>query len=234
MNTAPRTVVIVEDDRKIADLLQNYLQAHGYATCVIGNGLEVAPYVRRARPSLVLLDLMLPGRDGVEVCRELRAFSAVPIIMVTARIDELDRLLGLDVGADDYICKPFSPREVLARVKALLRRADGHLAAAPPAHGFQHDAEAQRIAWQGQPLPLTPMEYRLLCQLVARPGQVFTRARLLEGVHADFRDATDRAIDSHVKNLRRKIAKVRPQGSAIVSVYGLGYRFDPDAADPPS
>lgn len=234
MNMPPRSVLIVEDDAKIADLLVNYLRAHGYATDVVGNGLDVAPFVRSASPSLVLLDLMLPGRDGIEVCRELRRFSPVPIIMVTARIDEIDRLLGLDVGADDYICKPFSPREVLARIKALLRRAEGQLAAAAPAHGFQVDADTRRVAWQGQPLPLTPMEYRLLSLLVTRPGHVFTRARLLDTVHAEFNEATDRAIDSHIKNIRRKIAKVRPAGSAIVSVYGLGYRFDPDAADPPS
>ena len=233
MNTttagAPRRILVVEDDAKIADMLCNYLQAQGWATSVLANGLQVAPEVRRQEPALVLLDLMLPGLDGLEVCRGLRRFSAVPIIMVTARIDEIDRLLGLEVGADDYICKPFSPREVVARIKALLRRAEGRVAGEAATHGFQVDDDAQRIGWQEHWLPLTPIEFRLLRQLVLRPGHVFSRHALLQSVHEEFRDSTDRAIDSHVKNLRRKIAKVRPQGSAIVSVYGLGYRFDPEA-----
>jgi two-component system response regulator BaeR len=224
----PRRILIVEDDARIADMLDNYLQAQGWRTTVLGNGLQVVPEIRRLEPALVLLDIMLPGQDGVEVCREVRAFSAVPIIMVTARVDEIDRLIGLEVGADDYVCKPFSPREVVARIKALLRRAEGRLGAAVPAHGFRVDDNALRIAWQEHWLPLTPLEFRLLKRLLSRPGHVFSRNALLESVHEDFRDTTDRAIDSHIKNLRRKIAKVRPQGSAIVSVYGMGYRFDPD------
>jgi two-component system response regulator BaeR len=228
----PRRILIVEDDARIADMLDNYLQAQGWRTTVLGNGLQVVPEIRRLEPALVLLDIMLPGQDGVEVCREVRAFSAVPIIMVTARVDEIDRLIGLEVGADDYVCKPFSPREVVARIKALLRRAEGRLGAAAPAHGFRVDDNALRIAWQEHWLALTPLEFRLLKRLLSRPGHVFSRNALLESVHEDFRDTTDRAIDSHIKNLRRKIAKVRPQGSAIVSVYGMGYRFDPDAEEP--
>ena len=228
----PRRILIVEDDARIADMLDNYLQAQGWRTTVVGNGLQVVPEIRRLEPALVLLDIMLPGQDGVEVCREVRAFSAVPIIMVTARVDEIDRLIGLEVGADDYVCKPFSPREVVARIKALLRRAEGRLGAAAPAHGFRVDDNALRIAWQEHWLALTPLEFRLLKRLLSRPGHVFSRNALLESVHEDFRDTTDRAIDSHIKNLRRKIAKVRPQGSAIVSVYGMGYRFDPDAEEP--
>jgi two-component system, OmpR family, response regulator BaeR len=229
MNPPPRRILIVDDDAEVAELLGRSLRAQGYATSVVGNGLEVAGEVRRLQPSLVLLDLSLPGQDGIEVCRELRRFSSVPIIMVTARAEEGDRVLGLEVGADDYVCKQFSAREVLARVNALLRRQEGHLPGAAAAQGFQVDEEGQRIAWQGQWLPLTLIEFRLLRQLVLRPGQVFSRAQLLEIAHADDGgETTDRAIDSHVKNLRRKIAAVRPQGSAIVSVYGVGYRFDPD------
>ncbi len=232
MTPEPRRILIVEDDTRIADMLDNYLQAQGWRTTVLGNGLQVVPEIRRMPPALVLLDIMLPGQDGVEVCREVRAFSAVPIIMVTARVDEIDRLIGLEVGADDYVCKPFSPREVVARIKALLRRAEGRLGAATPQHGFRVDDNALRIAWEEHWLPLTPLEFRLFKRLLSRPGHVFSRQALLESVHEDFRDTTDRAIDSHIKNLRRKVGKVRPQGSAIVSVYGMGYRFDPDIEEP--
>lgn len=232
MNPQPRRILIVEDDLRIADMLDNYLKAQGYATTVVSNGLQVVPEIQRMEPAVMLLDIMLPGQDGVEVCREVRRFSSVPIIMVTARIDEIDRLIGLEVGADDYVCKPFSPREVVARIKALLRRAEGRLGAAVPEHGFRVDDNAMRIAWQDHWLPLTPLEFRLMKRLLSRPGHVFSRAALLESVHEDFRDTTDRAIDSHIKNLRRKISKARPQGSAIVSVYGMGYRFDPDAQEP--
>ena len=231
MTPEPRRILIVEDDARIADMLDNYLQAQGWRTTVLGNGLQVVPEIRRLEPALVLLDIMLPGQDGVEVCREVRAFSAVPIIMVTARVDEIDRLIGLEVGADDYVCKPFSPREVVARIKALLRRAEGRLGAGAPPHGFRVDDNALRIAWQEHWLPLTPLEFRLFKRLLSRPGHVFSRNALLESVHEDFRDTTDRAIDSHIKNLRRKIGKLRPQGSAIVSVYGMGYRFDPDTEE---
>lgn len=228
----PRRILVVEDDARIADMLGNYLQAQGWQVQVLADGLQVEPEVRRMEPSLVLLDIMLPGLDGIEVCRGLRSFSAVPIIMVTARIDEIDRLVGLEVGADDYVCKPFSPREVVARVKALLRRVEGRLGGAAPAHGFVVDEGAQRIAWREHWLPLTRIEYRLLRQLVLRPGHVFSRDRLLQSVHEEFRDTTDRAIDSHVKNLRRKIAAVRPQGSAIASVYGAGYRLELEDEEP--
>ena len=231
MTPQPRRILIVEDDLRIADMLDNYLQAQGYSTAILSNGLQVVPEVQRMAPALILLDIMLPGLDGVEVCREVRRFSGVPIIMVTARVDEIDRLIGLELGADDYVCKPFSPRELVARIKALLRRAEGRLGAGAPPHGFRVDDNALRIAWQEHWLPLTPLEFRLFKRLLSRPGHVFSRNALLESVHEDFRDTTDRAIDSHIKNLRRKIGKLRPQGSAIVSVYGMGYRFDPDTEE---
>jgi two-component system response regulator BaeR len=227
---APRHILVVEDDARISSLVARYLQDEGYSTSIIMNGLQVEPEVRRLEPSLILLDLMLPGRDGLDVCRDLRRFSAVPIIIVTARDEEADRLAGLDSGADDYVCKPFSPRELSARIEAVLRRAEGRLAADTTQHGFRVDENAQRIAWEGQWLPLTPLEFRLLSKLLSRPGHVFPRHALLEGVHERFRQTTDRAVDSHIKNLRKKIAAVRPAGSAIVSVYGTGYRFDPNAS----
>ncbi len=167
---------------------------------------------------------MLPSLDGMALCRALRRFSDVPIIMVTARVDEVDRLLGLDIGADDYVCKPFSPREVVARVRALLRRADGLMSTAQ--QDWHVDEVGHRISWQGQWLPLTPVEFRMLRLLLTRPGRAYSRAQLLDSVHQDLRDVSDRAIDSHVKNLRRKIQAVEPAFDSIVSVYGVGYRFD--------
>ena len=222
---ATRRILIVEDDAKIADMLANYLQMHGFVTDWCADGQEALARVRRQVPALLLLDLMLPGLDGLAVCSAVRAFSAVPIIMVTARIDEIDRLLGLDTGADDYVCKPFSPREVVARIKALLRRSEGALAKKVPA-AFAVDEARQQISWRGQALPLTPVEFRLMRLLMSRPGQVFARAKLLDTAHEDLREVSDRAIDSHIKNLRRKLEQAGTGEAGISSVYGVGYRFD--------
>jgi two-component system response regulator BaeR len=167
---------------------------------------------------------MLPGLSGIDLCRAVRRFSDVPIIMVTARVDEIDRLLGLDVGADDYVCKPFSPREVVARVRAVFRRADGLRPKSQ--QEWCVDEAGYRISWQGQRLPLTPVEFRMLRLQLTRPGRAFSCAQLLDSVHAELRDVSDRAIDSHVKNLRRKIQAVEPGFENIVLVYGVGYRFD--------
>jgi two-component system, OmpR family, response regulator BaeR len=167
---------------------------------------------------------MLPSLDGISVCRAVRQFSDLPILMLTARVDEVDRLLGLDTGADDYVCKPFSPREVMARVRALVRRADGRTVAT--VLPWAVDEEALQIAWRGQWLPLTPLEFRMLRLLLGRPGRVFSRTQLLDVAHADLRDVSDRAIDSHIKNLRRKIQAMEPGCECIASVYGVGYRFD--------
>lgn len=218
-------ILIVEDDAKIADMLANYLHMHGFATELCGNGHDAVARVRQQAPALIVLDLMLPGLDGVAVCKAVRDFSTVPIMMVTARVDEIDRLLGLDTGADDYVCKPFSPREVVARIKALLRRSEGALAK-PVKAAFAIDEAGQQISWRGQPLPLTPVEFRLMRQLMAHPGQVFARARLLDTLHEDLRDVSDRAIDSHIKNLRRKLEQAGTGDAGISSVYGVGYRFD--------
>lgn len=223
-----RRILIVEDDARLASLLERYLDEHGFDADVLASGLQVESEVRRSDPSLVLLDWMLPGMDGIEVCQQLRRFSSVPIIILSAKGEEIDRLLALEVGADDYVTKPHSPRELLARIKALLRRAEGRFGIGVATHGFRIDEPTQRIAWEDAWLPLTPVEFRLLRKLVSRPGQVFSRSDLNEN---DERQSGDRVVDSHIKNLRRKIASVRPQGSAIVSVYGMGYRFDPSAAD---
>ena len=227
MSTPPgkQLILIVEDDAKIADMLANYLHMHGFATELCGDGQHAVTRIRQQAPALVVLDLMLPGLDGLAVCTEVRTFSTVPIMMVTARVDEIDRLLGLDTGADDYVCKPFSPREVVARIKALLRRSEGALAK-PVVAAFAVDEARQQINWRGQPLPLTPVEFRLMRQLMSRPGQVFARARLLDTLHEDQRDVSDRAIDSHIKNLRRKLEQAGTGEAGISSVYGVGYRFD--------
>ena len=218
------TVLVVEDDEKIARVLIDYLRAEGFAPIHQSNGAEAVKSARDIRPTAMLLDLNLPGLDGVEVCRQVRQFSSVPIIMLTARVDEVDRLLGLETGADDYVCKPFSPREVMARVKAQVRRAQGRLTAQQLP--WQVDDTQLRIAWRGQWLNLTPLEFRMLRLLLNQPGRVFSRAQLLDSVHADLRDVSDRAIDSHVKNLRKKIQAIEPDAECIASVYGVGYRVD--------
>jgi two-component system response regulator BaeR len=218
-----RRVLVVEDDAKIAQLLLDYLGSEGFEAEAVGDGQLALDRIRQRVPAAIVLDLMLPGLDGLGVCRAVRAFSDVPILMLTARVDEVDRLLGLDSGADDYVCKPFSPREVVARVRALLRRAQGRLLPAVP---WSIDEEGMRIAWRGQWLALTALEFRMLRLLLGRPGRVFSRAQLLDTVHAEQRDVSDRAIDSHVKNLRRKIQLAEPGCDCIASVYGVGYRFD--------
>jgi two-component system response regulator BaeR len=225
--TAGRHVLVVEDDPRIALLLLDYLRSEGFDAQALADGQLALAEVRHAPPSLLILDLNLPGLDGVSLCRAVRQFSDVPILMVTARIDELDRLLGLNSGADDYVCKPFSPREVMARVQALLRRAEGRVTRS--ASLWTLDDAGLRIAWRGQWLSLTPLEFRMLRQLLSQPGRVFSRSQLLESAHGDLRDVSDRAIDTHVKNLRRKLQAVCAEDDCIASVYGVGYRFDAPA-----
>ena len=218
-------ILIVEDEPKLAALLGDYLQAASYQTHIIGDGRDVVAAVRAAPPDLILLDLMLPGRDGLDVCRELRTFSEVPIVMVTARIEEIDRLLGLEIGADDYICKPFSPREVVARVRAILRRAQRR-PDVPVLGGLTIDDEQYRASFNGEPLDLTPVEFRLLKTLAAAPGRVFSRQQLLDNLYADHRVVTDRTVDSHIKNLRRKLQEASPEQELIHSIYGVGYKLE--------
>ena len=222
-----RRVLVVEDDAKIAQLLVDYLRRDGFDASAVADGHVALRQVQQSVPSLLILDLMLPGLDGIEICRAVRRFSDVPIMMVTARVDEIDRLLGLETGADDYVCKPFSPSEVVARVRAMLRRAEGRVMSGPKPWSI--DEDGYRISWRGRLLPLTPVEFRMLRLLLSRPGRVFSRAQLLDNVHSEMRDVSDRAIDSHIKNLRRKIQAVEPDSDCIVSVYGVGYRFDAPA-----
>ncbi|WP_263259053.1 response regulator [Pseudomonas oryzihabitans] len=212
-----QTILLVEDEPKLAALLSDYLKAAGFSCDWHADG-EQALAALRATP----LDLMLPGLDGLEICRAVRTFSALPIIMVTARVDEIDRLLGLELGADDYICKPFSPREVVARVKAVLRRSsvpDGR----PAPSGLQLDTETYQASFNGRPLELTPVEFRLLATLAQHPGKVLSRDQLLNHLHTDYRILTDRTVDSHVRNVRRKLHRLDPDCELIRSIYGVGY-----------
>ena len=221
--TSENPVLFVEDEPKLAALMQDYLVAAGYPTLCLDNGLQVVPTVRARAPRLILLDLMLPGRDGMQVCQDLRVFSAVPIIMITARVEEVDRLLGLDLGADDYICKPFSPREVVARVKAILRRGPQLLTSAPPR--LLIDEAHYRASLDGVALDLTPLELRLLSTFARSAGRVFSRDQLLDKIYSDHRVVTDRTVDSHIRNLRRKLERACPGETPIESLYGVGYRF---------
>ncbi|MFA1028714.1 Response regulator receiver:transcriptional regulatory protein [Pseudomonas syringae pv. helianthi] len=217
-------ILIVEDEPKLASLMRDYLIAAGYPTHCLSNGLDVVPAVKANAPQLILLDIMLPGRDGMDICRELRSFSAVPIVMITARVEEIDRLLGLDLGADDYICKPFSPREMVARVKAILRRTSS---AGPHAtKGLQVDEAHYQASFNGVSLDLTPVELRLLATFARAPGRVFSRDHLLDRLYSDHRVVTDRTVDSHIRNLRRKLEQACPGHDPIQSLYGVGYKLE--------
>jgi two-component system response regulator BaeR len=215
-----KRILIVEDEPKLAALEAEYLRNSGYATHEIGDGLQVVPWVRENRPDLILLDLMLPGRDGLDICRDIRAFSDVPIVMVTAKVEEIDRLVGLDLGADDYVCKPFSVRELVGRVKAILRRVSRQDS------GLKLVEEKHVAELDGRALDLTPVEFRLLATLASSPGRVFPREKLLSNLYADHRVVSDRTVDTHVKNLRRKLEDVRPGTELVVSIYGVGYKLE--------
>jgi len=224
---APAPVVlIVEDEDKIANLLRDYLHQHGHITHRLSRGDQVEEWVRSNHVDLVLLDLMLPGRSGLEVCRSLRSFSDAAIIMVTARVEEIDRLLGLEIGADDYICKPFSPREVVARVTTVLRRTRRQPVPGKVAAGLVLDAAGWRATLDGTPLDLTAVEFKLLDVLARQPGRIYSRDQLMDAMYRDERVVADRTVDSHVKKLRRKIAEVVPEQELIHSVYGVGYQYE--------
>lgn len=217
------TILIVEDEQRLADLHRDYMHQAGYPAKCIDNGLKVVDWVRKNDPALILLDIMLPGIDGLEICKQIRGFSNVPIIMVTARVEEIDRLLGLEFGADDYICKPFSPREVMARVKAVLRRTAGTV---QNEEILQLDPEKYLATIRGKRLDLTAVEFQLLMILAENRGRIYTRDQLMERIYTDQRIVCDRTIDSHIKKLRKKIAAVAPDLELIRSVYGVGYKYE--------
>jgi two-component system response regulator BaeR len=218
------SILIVEDEQRLAELLRDYLKAAGYAVDCLGDGGGAVDRIRAQTPSLVILDLMLPRKDGLDICREVRAFSDVPIIMTTARIEEIDRLVGLELGADDYVCKPYSPREVVARVKAVLRRRQGPAAA--QTSPITLDADRLRVSAGGHEVEMTAVEFALLQALHRAPGRILSRSQLMDRIYNDHRIVSDRTIDSHVKKLRRKLSELLPEDELIHSVYGVGYRYE--------
>jgi len=217
-------ILIVEDEAKLAELLTLYLEREGFATHCLQDGAAVLPWLEQHSPQLILLDLNLPNRDGLSLCKEIRQQSQVPILMTTARVDEIDRLLGLELGADDYICKPYSPREVVARVKAVLRRLTPQAPSQPEL--LELDEERLLAKLQGQPLTLTLIEFQLLKLMASQPGRVFSREQLMDLIYPDHRVVSDRTIDSHVKKLRQKLKTAAPNQELIHSVYGAGYKYE--------
>ncbi|MFN8500072.1 MAG: response regulator transcription factor [Anaerolineae bacterium] len=219
--------LVVEDEPKVAKLARDYLENGGFRVMTAGDGPAGLAAARHERPDIIILDLNLPGLDGLDVCRTLRRESDVPIIMLTARVEETDRLIGLELGADDYITKPFSPRELVARVRAVLRRVRGGVR--PPGHirvgDLEIDLPGHTARRGGEPLRLTPTEFNLLAALAQHPGQTFTREQLLDRAHGIAYDGFDRSIDSHIKNLRRKIEPDPLNPTYVLTVYGVGYKF---------
>ncbi len=226
---ASQHILVVEDEAKISDLLKDYLEKAGYSVACLSRGDQVLAEIRRRMPDLILLDIMLPGMEGTEVCREIRKNWRVPVIMLTARVEEVDRILGLELGSDDYICKPFSPREVVARVRAVLRRTrdkpeEEQMAVGP----ILLDPDTFQVEVAGQTVKLTKNEFTLLKVFMSRPDRVFSRTELVNRVQGYEYDGYDRTIDTHVKNLRKKIATVLPDQEVIVTVYGIGYKLTPE------
>ena len=221
-----KSVLIVEDEMKLANILIEYLQKNGFQTKHIASGSKVIPWVKENKPNLILLDLMLPEMNGKQICQEIRTFSTLPIIMVTAMVEEIDRLIGLELGADDYICKPFSPKEVIARVNAVLRRSDPDYIKNRQRRGFQVNPEQYSITLSGEKLDLTPVEFRLLSMFIEYPNRVYNRDQILNKVFDDGRIVLDRTVDTHIKNLRQKLKTINPESDYIRSIYGIGYSFE--------
>ena len=219
-------VLIVEDEKKLADVLIAYLNQNQFKVTHFESGSNVVDWVKTNQPNIILLDLMLPDVNGKDLCREIRQFSMVPIIMVTAMIDEIDRLIGLELGADDYVCKPFSPKEVVARVKAVLRRSEGDLNQGEIYEAFEVNDQTYSIKLHKDRLDLTPVEFRLLKMFLQSPGRVFNRDQILNNIFEDGRIVLDRTVDTHVKNLRHKLKTASPEHDYIRSVYGIGYSFE--------
>jgi DNA-binding response OmpR family regulator len=224
-----KTILVVDVESKIVDLARDYLEHAGFSVRTAADGLAALAAVHRERPDLVVLDLGLPGLDGLDVTRSIRRDSNLPVIMLTARDDELDKLLGLELGADDYLTKPFSPRELVARVRAVLRRADS--AAVPGVDQvirvgeLSLDLPRMRAELGGRTIELTPTEFALVAALARQPGRIFTRSQLLDAVHGIAFESYERAIDTHIKNIRRKLEPDPRRPAIVLTVYGVGYRL---------
>ncbi len=220
-------ILVVEDEKKMANVLRAYLEQAGFEVDVTNDGLAALAAFRRDKPNLVLLDLNLPGMDGMDVARSLRRESGVPIIMVTARVEETDRLIGLELGADDYILKPFSPREVVARVRAVLRRAEGRTGPVQVlrAGDLTVDLDKHTVLLGERPVELTPTEFDLLVTLMRNPGRAFSRAQLLDLALGESYEGYERTVDAHIKNLRSKIEQDPKNPRSILTVFGVGYKF---------
>ncbi len=222
-----KQILVVDDEPRIAEIAKDYLERAGYRVAIAANGIDAVSFATRHHPDLIVLDLGLPHMDGLDVTRRLRKESNVPIIMLTARVDENDKLIGLELGADDYVTKPFSPKELVARVRAVFRRIDaaperGHIVRAGD---VTLDKERMQVSVGDRPIDLTATEFELLATLVRQPGRVFTRAQLLDAIRGIEAESSDRAIDAHVKNVRRKLEADPRNPRYVLTVYGVGYKF---------
>jgi two-component system alkaline phosphatase synthesis response regulator PhoP len=222
-----KTVLVVDDEPRIVELARDYLEHAGFGVITATDGPSALTAVRVRKPDVLVLDLGLPGMDGLDVARTIRRESTLPIIMLTARDDELDRVLGLEIGADDYVTKPFSPRELVARIRAILRRVDRQDEASDriEAAGVSIDIARMRVVAGGRTVELTPTEFALLVALARQPGRIFTRSQLLDAIHGVAFESYERAVDAHVKNLRRKLEDDPSRPQYVLTVYGVGYRF---------
>ncbi|MFC3151870.1 response regulator [Litoribrevibacter euphylliae] len=231
MSGQKKLIYIVEDEVKLARLLEDYLMAAGYQAQSFYDGALAFDAIKQRTPDLILLDLMLPGMDGIEIARQTRTFSDVPIIMVTAKVEEVDRLLGLEIGADDYVCKPFSPKEIVARAKALFRRLDMiNVPQVPTAKDMiMVDESKMLVSIDGQTLDLTTLEFQMFHVMYQEPGRIYSRQQLMDTIYNDHRVVSDRTIDSHVKKLRKKLSSAYDGDHLIQSVYGAGYKYEPPA-----
>lgn len=224
----PKKILVVDDEPKIAEICQDYLKAAGFEVLTARTGPDGLSAARREKPDLVVLDLMLPEMDGLDVCRALRRESDVPIIMLTARVEETDKLIGLEIGADDYITKPFSPRELVARVRVVLRRSSGDPSSDVIRAGdVTLDRARYEVNLSEKTISLTPTEFEILATLMSQPGRIFSRTQLLNAAHGVAFESYERAIDSHIRNLRRKLERDDSQVNYIVTVHGVGYKFEP-------
>ncbi len=221
-----KSILIVEDEPAIAEVLYAYCKNAGFLVTHLDSGKHVVNHIKDNQIDLLLLDLMLPDVDGITICKSIRQFSQVPIIMVTARNEEIDRLIGLEIGADDYICKPFSPREVVARIKVILRRIPESTDNIIVKAGFELDGEKYQVALNNKPLDLTPIEFKLLECLLKNSNKVYSRQKIMDLVYSNFDEVNDRNVDTHIKNIRRKISFISPTFNPIVSVYGVGYKME--------